>query len=78
MCIRDSYLSPEQEAEIRKLRQQEVDARKQVRDLQKDLKREKDKLAGRATLANVLGMPLLVILFGIGLLLKRRNATRAR
>ena len=72
------YLSPEQEAEIRKLRQQEVDARKQVRDLQKDLKREKDKLAGRATLANVLGMPLLVILFGIGLFLKRRTATRAR
>lgn len=72
------YLSPEQEAEISKLRQQEVDARKQVRELQKDLKREKDKLAGRATLANVLGMPLLVILFGIGLLVKRRSATRAR
>jgi hypothetical protein len=44
----------------------------------KDLRREKDSIAGRITLANVLGMPLLVILFGIGLLVKRRTATRAR
>lgn len=72
------YLSPEQEAEIRKLRQQEVEARKQIRDLQKDLRREKDKLAGATTLLNVVGVPALVVLFGIGLLVKRRSSTRAR
>ena len=72
------YLSPEQEAEIRKLRQQEVEARKQIRDLQKDLRREKDKLAGTTTLLNVVGVPALVVLFGIGLLVKRRSSTRAR
>jgi ABC-type uncharacterized transport system involved in gliding motility auxiliary subunit len=72
------YLSPEQENEIRTLRKQEVDARKEVRELQKDLKRDKDKLAGRAMLANLFAMPLLVILVGIGLFVKRRTATRAR
>jgi ABC-type uncharacterized transport system involved in gliding motility auxiliary subunit len=72
------FLSPEQEAEIRKFRQELVDARKEQRNLMKDLRREKDSIAGRITLANVLGMPLLVILFGIGLLVKRRTATRAR
>jgi ABC-type uncharacterized transport system involved in gliding motility auxiliary subunit len=72
------FLSPEQEAEIRKFRQELVDARKQQRGLMKDLRREKDSIAGRITLANVLGMPLLVILLGIGLLVKRRSATRAR
>ena len=72
------YLSPEQEAEIRTLRKQEVDARKEVRELQKDLKRDKDKLAGNAMLANIFIMPLLVILLGIGLFVKRRGATRAR
>ncbi|WP_193211011.1 Gldg family protein [Luteolibacter marinus] len=71
-------LSPEQEAEIRNLRKQEVEARKGVRELQKDLRRDKDKLAGNALLLNIFTMPLVVILFGIGLLVKRRTATRAR
>lgn len=72
------YLSPEQEAEIKKFRQEEVESRKQVRELQKDLKREKDKLAGTTTFANILAVPTLVIIAGLGLLLKRRSSTRAR
>jgi ABC-type uncharacterized transport system involved in gliding motility auxiliary subunit len=72
------FLSPEQEAEIKKFRKENVDINKKQRELMKDLRREKDSIAGRITLANVLGMPLLVILFGIGLLVKRRSATRAR
>jgi len=72
------YLSPEQEAEIRKFRQEEVESRKQVRELQKDLKREKDKLAGTATLVNVFAVPFLVVTLGFGLLVKRRSSTRAR
>jgi ABC-type uncharacterized transport system involved in gliding motility auxiliary subunit len=72
------FLSPEQEAEIRKFRQELVDSKKQQRELMKDLRKEKDGIAGRITLANVLGMPLLVVIFGIGLLVKRRTATRAR
>ncbi|QJE98230.1 GldG family protein [Luteolibacter luteus] len=72
------YLSPEQETEIKQFRQEEVESRKQVRELQKDLKREKDKLAGTTTFVNILAVPLLVIVSGLGLLLKRRSSTRAR
>jgi ABC-type uncharacterized transport system involved in gliding motility auxiliary subunit len=74
----DLHLSPQQEAEIRKLREEQVEYSKKIRDKQKDLRRQKDKLAGNITLLNVAAMPLVVILFGLGLFLKRRTATRAR
>ncbi len=72
------YLSPEQEAEIRKLRQEQVEYSKLIREQEKDLRRQKDKLAGKITLLNVAAMPALVILFGLGLFIQRRRATRAR
>lgn len=71
-------LSPEQEAEIQKLREQQVEYARMTRSLEKDLRRQKDKLAGNITLLNVAAMPSLVILFGLALFLKRRSSTRAR
>ena len=49
-----------------------------IREQQKELRREKDKLGGKITLLNVAAMPALVILVGLGLFLKRRSSTRAR
>lgn len=72
------YLSPEQEAEIGKLRQQEVDARKQIRELQKELRRDKDAISGKIILYNIVGVPAIVILVGLGLFIARRSKTRAR
>lgn len=72
------FLSPEQEAEIEKLRQQQVEYARMTREQQKDLRRQKDRLAGKITLLNVAAMPLLVIVFGLALFLKRRSSTRAR
>ena len=72
------YLSPEQEAEIRKLRKEQVEYSKLIREQEKDLRRQKDKLAGKITLLNVAVMPLLVTLFGLGLFFQRRRSTRAR
>jgi ABC-type uncharacterized transport system involved in gliding motility auxiliary subunit len=72
------YLSPEQEAEIRKLRKEQVEYAKLIREQEKDLRRQKDKLAGKITLLNVAAMPLLVILIGLGLFFQRRRSTRAR
>lgn len=71
-------LSPEQEAEIRKLRKEQVEYSKLIREQQKELRRQKDELAGKITLLNVAAMPSLVVLFGLGLFLQRRRATRAR
>ena len=72
------YLSPEQEKEINKLKEEQVKYSRMVRDQQKDLRRQKDDLAGKITLLNVAGVPLLVVIFGFGLFLKRRSSTRAR
>lgn len=72
------YLSPAQEAEIKKLREEQVEYAKLIREQEKDLRRQKDKLAGRITLLNVAAMPTLVVLVGLGLFIKRRSATRAR
>ncbi|MFZ9937309.1 MAG: Gldg family protein [Luteolibacter sp.] len=72
------YLSPEQEAEIRKLREEQVEYARLIREQEKDLRRQKDKLAGKITLLNVAAMPALVVLFGLSLFLQRRRYTRAR
>lgn len=72
------YLSPEQEAEIRKLRKEQVEYAKLIREQEKDLRRQKDKLAGRITLLNTAVMPTVVILLGVGLFIQRRRSTRAR
>jgi ABC-type uncharacterized transport system involved in gliding motility auxiliary subunit len=72
------YLSPEQEAEIQKLRKEQVEYAKLIREQEKDLRRQKDKLAGRITLLNTAVMPSIVILIGFGLFIQRRRSTRAR
>jgi hypothetical protein len=74
----DLTLSPAQEAEIKKLRQEQVEYSKLIREQEKDLRRQKDKLSGNITLLNVAAMPALVILAGLGLFLQRRRSTRAR
>ena len=72
------FLSPEQETEIKKLRAEQVEYSKLIRGQEKDLRRQKDSLAGKITLLNVAGMPTFVILAGLALFIKRRSATRAR
>ncbi len=72
------YLSPDQEAEIRKLRAEQVEYSKLIREQEKDLRRQKDKLAGKITLINVAAMPTLVIILGLLLFGIRRATTRAR
>ncbi|MDP3849184.1 MAG: Gldg family protein [Luteolibacter sp.] len=72
------YASPEQEAEIRKLRKEQVEYSKLIREQEKDLRRQKDKLAGKITLLNTAVMPLIVILVGLALFIQRRRSTRAR
>ena len=72
------FLSPEQEAEIQKLREEQVKYSRLIREQEIDLRRQKDHLAGNITKLNVAVMPSIVILIGLGLYLKRRSATRAR
>ncbi len=72
------FLSPEQEAEIRKLRAENVKYSRLIREQQKELKRNKDQLAGSISRLNLYVMPAFVILFGLGLYTWRNRSTRAR
>ena len=72
------FATPEQEAELKNLMRERVTISKMLRELEKDLQRQKDKLAGRITLLNVAVMPALVVLIGLSLFLQRRRYTRAR
>ncbi len=71
-------LPPDAQAQIEKLREDQVEFSKKTRELQKEVTREfKQKLAWYK-FGNSLFMPLLVILFGIGLAVRRHFKTAAR
>ena len=72
------YLSPAQEEEIKKLRAEQVEYSKLIREQEKELRRQKDKLSAKITLLNVAAMPTFVVLAGLALFIQRRRATRAR
>ena len=72
------YLSSEQESEIRKFREQEVEARRQIRELEKELRREKDQIAARIMGYNIAGIPCIILVVGLLLYMMRRRRTRAR
>jgi ABC-type uncharacterized transport system involved in gliding motility auxiliary subunit len=63
---------------IDKLRHAQVDARKDIRTLQKNLKAEKDSVVNIIKLLNIAVMPLLVIIVGLALYGKRQNRMAAR
>jgi ABC-type uncharacterized transport system involved in gliding motility auxiliary subunit len=73
----DLYLSPEQEAEIAKLTQEQVQYAKLIREQQKELRRDKDNLAGIVTLLNVAVIPVMVVMVAVLVLLRRRQLCRA-
>ncbi len=71
-------LSPEVQAELKKLQQDEVEFRRRQRELQKEVTREFRQKLATYKFGNTLLMPVLVIVFGIALALIRRRRIAAR
>ena len=71
-------LSPEQEEELAKLRRDEAETSRNLRQVRKDLKREIVQMENTVKWVNILTMPLLVSAFGIGLAVVKRRRTAAR
>lgn len=71
-------LSPEQQKELEKFKQKEADAKRELKQVKKNLRREIDSLENRLKFANIAGMPIAVTLVGIGLALLKRQRARAR
>jgi hypothetical protein len=71
-------LSPEQQAELQKFRTKEAEAKRELKEVRKDLRREIDSLENRLKWANIAGMPALVTAFGIGLGIFKRQRAKNR
>lgn len=76
--IDQALLSPEVQAEMKKLQEEEVEFRKRERELQKEVTREFRRKLATYKFGNALLMPIVVILFGIVLAVARRKRVAAR
>ena len=75
---RDVRLAPELEAEEQKFREEVTETNRQIRDLYKGLKRDKDKLSARIIILNLAIVPGFVLIAGLIVAFSRRRASRAR
>jgi len=71
-------LSPEQQAEIENLRKTEAKINTDLRNVQKDLRRDVVSLQHHVELINIAAMPLAVIVAGIGLAVFKRKRNSAK
>lgn len=71
-------LSPEQSAELTKLRTEEVETGKRLKQVQKDLRKEVVSLQTRLKWFNILGVPVAVAASGIALAFVKRKKTSAK
>ncbi|MDZ8119582.1 Gldg family protein [Pontiella agarivorans] len=60
------FLTPEQEAEVKKFRKEVFETQQSLKEVRKSLRRDIEMLGVRLKAFNILGIPLLVAAFGIG------------
>jgi ABC-type uncharacterized transport system involved in gliding motility auxiliary subunit len=71
-------LSPEQKAEIENFRKKQAEVSKELKQAQKDLRKEVVSTENRLTWINILAMPLGVTAAGIGIAMIKRKKTSAK
>ena len=71
-------LSPEQTAELAKLRKEEAESRKRLKQVQKDLRKEVVSLQTSVKWTNILLVPLAVSISGIVIAVAKRRKTSAK
>jgi ABC-type uncharacterized transport system involved in gliding motility auxiliary subunit len=73
-----NVLSAEQQEEIRKFRARVIEIRRELREVQLNLRRDIDNLDSKLKLLNIAAMPAAVAVFAVLVALARRNRKRAR
>jgi ABC-type uncharacterized transport system involved in gliding motility auxiliary subunit len=71
-------LSPEQQSELANLRKQEVETRKHLKQVQKDLRKEVVSLQTTVKWVNILAVPIAVMASGIVIAFVKRRKTSAK
>jgi hypothetical protein len=69
-------LSPEQQVEVDNFRKRSVEAKKELKELRRNLREETESLEFWTKVVNIGAIPLLVILLGAGVALSRRKQVR--
>ncbi|MCI0743965.1 MAG: Gldg family protein [Verrucomicrobia subdivision 3 bacterium] len=71
-------LSPEQQAELEKFRKKEAEAKRELKEVRKNLRKDIDALENTLKWANIAGMPFLVAAFGVVLAMYKNKRARAK
>ncbi len=71
-------LSPEQQQELVKFKQKELETKKRLKLVRKDLRQDIDSLENRLKWFNIAGMPIVVSAAGIALAILRKQRTKAQ
>jgi len=71
-------LSPEQQSELANLRKQEIETRKHLKQVQKDLRKEVVSLQTTVKWVNILAVPIAVMASGIVIAVVKRRKTSAK
>lgn len=71
-------LDPSQVKDLESMQETQAKINKEIREVKKEQNKEIDRVENRLTIANVFGMPLVVVVVGLLLALRRRIATAAR
>src|SRR2546429_746433 len=71
-------LSPEQQQEVARFRQKEAEAKKELKQVRKNLRRDVDSMENRLKWINIAAMPVVVSLTGITLAVYKRKRTAAK
>jgi ABC-type uncharacterized transport system involved in gliding motility auxiliary subunit len=71
-------MSPEQQAELEKFRKKEAEAKRELKEVRKNLRKDIDSLENTLKWANIAGMPILVAAFGIVLAVVKNKRARAK
>lgn len=73
-----ALLSAEQQAELQKFRAKEAEAKRELKQLKKDLRKEIDSLETTSKLANIGGVPAAIILVAIGRIFFRNKFRKVK
>ncbi len=73
-----TVLSPQQQAEIKKFRENEAKSDKELKQVRKDLRQEIDSLQNTLKWINIAAVPLLITLAGLGFAIFKRQSRAAR
>ncbi len=71
-------LDPSQVKDLEAMQETQANINKEIREAKKEQNKEIDRVQNRLTIANVFGMPVVVVLVGLLLALRRRVTTAAR